>query len=345
MKKLNLKGLSRSELSDFILSLGEKNYRSKQIWSWIYQKGVNDFDDMTNISKSFRNVLKEHSYIGTLKLAEHNTSSQSGTQKFMWELEDGLNVESVLIPEQKRKTICISTQVGCAMGCKFCATGTMGLVRNLKPFEIIDQILSIKRLTNIKPTNIVVMGMGEPFANYDNLIKALEIIKDNEGIALGHRKITISTAGLIPQIRRFIKEKQPYNLAISLNAASDSIRSRIMPVNKKYGLKDLVNSAKQYAVYSRKRITFEYVLLKGINDKKKHADQIKKLLKGIPCKINLIPYNETTENFQRPPDDDILMFAEYLKTMHATVTLRLSKGDDIQGACGQLVVKKQRRRK
>jgi len=339
MEKVNLKGLARSELEDFVYDLGEKEYRARQIWSWIYQKGVNSFDDMTNISKKLRNHLSEVAYISSLKLYNESSSDQSGTRKFMWELKDGLFVESVYIPEGKRRTICISTQVGCAMGCKFCATGTMGFTRNLEPDEIIDQVLRIREITGKQPTNIVVMGMGEPLLNYDNLIKALTIIKDNEGIAIGHRKITISTAGIVPQIRRYIRDKEPYNLAISLNAATDKVRSQIMPVNNKYPIRMLIEAVKEYAAFSRKRITFEYVLLHKVNDTPEQAKALKKLLRSIPCKINLIPYNETTKVFRRPDDRHILKFAESLRTMHAAVTLRLSKGDDIQGACGQLVVK------
>jgi len=339
MKKINIKGLSKSELSDFIYDLREKEYRAKQIWSWIYKKGVNDFNEMTDISKELRNRLNETAFISSLKLSDESSSIDTDTRKFIWELKDGLFVESVYIPEGKRRTTCISTQVGCAMGCKFCATGKMGFFRNLEPDEIIDQVLRIREITGKQPTNIVVMGMGEPLLNYDNLMKALSIIRDNEGIAIGHRKITISTAGIVPQIRRYLQNKEPYNLAISLNAATDKVRSQIMPVNNKYPIDMLIEAVKEYSTFHRKRITFEYVLLKDVNDTRDQANALKKLLRNIPCKINLIPYNETTKIFRRPDDRRIMEFTESLRTMHAAVTLRLSKGDDIQGACGQLAVK------
>jgi len=338
MKKKNLKGLSREELAAFIEEIGEKSFRTGQIWSWMYLKGVNRFEEMTDISKGLRARLASIATIETLDCEQETGSNRSDTRKFLWRLHDGLHVESVYIPEVKRRTFCISTQVGCAMGCRFCATSTMGLIRSLEPWEIIDQVLGIKRLTGIHPTNIVVMGMGEPFANYDNVMKALCIIHDNNGLGIGHRKITISTAGLVPQIKRYLREKEPYNLAISLNAPYDALRSRIMPVNRKYSVQELIDALRPYANASRKMITFEYVLLHGVNDSDSHAAALKKLLKGMRCKINLIPYNETTAEFKRPSDAQVMGFAEHLKDLHATVTLRLSKGDDISGACGQLCV-------
>jgi len=338
--KINLKGLSRHELHQFVEEIGERPFRITQLWSWIYQKGITSFEKMTNISGELRDRLENIATIYSLKLIEEKYSTASNTRKFLWGLEDGTKIESVFIPEGKRRTVCISTQVGCRLGCSFCATGDMGFIRNLNPYEIIDQVLSIQRMIDEKLTNIVLMGMGEPFLNYDNVIKALTIIKDPEGIAIGHRKITISTAGIIPGLKRYIQERQPYQLAISLNATTQIQRSQIMPVSKKYPLKDLLQIAREYGKKSKKRLTFEYVLIKGVNDKPEDEQRLKKILRGIPCKVNLIAYNQTKTQFERPDDHRIHTFAASIRDICAPVTLRLSRGDDIQGACGQLTINK-----
>ena len=335
MKK-NLKGLSREELLHFVEELEEKKFRAGQLWSWIYQKGATSFETMTNISKTFRKRLDDVAEISTLILEKETHSKTSDTRKFLWELEDGLKVESVYIPDGKRRTVCISTQVGCPLGCTFCATGAMGFLRNLEPHEIIDQVLAIQRLVGEKPSNIVVMGMGEPLLNYDNVIKALKIIKDPEGIAIGHRKITISTAGILPRLKQYIEEKQPFLLAISLNATQEAQRSRIMPIAKKYPLRDLLDMAREYTRVSKKRLTFEYVLIRGVNDSPEDAKRLIRILKNIPCKVNLIAYNPTTDKYLRPDNQRIQKFASSIRDICSPVTLRLSRGDDIQGACGQL---------
>ena len=342
MEKLNLLKLNRQELEDHIMSLGEKSFRASQLWSWIYQHGVASFDEMTNITKAFRQRLDAEATIGSIQLVQKSQSSTSGTQKYLWQLEDGLQVESVYIPEEKRRTACISTQVGCALGCQFCATGTMGFIRNLEPCEIVEQVLQVRRDVG-QLTNLVIMGMGEPFNNYDNLLKALYTIKDGEGIAIGHRKITISTAGVVPQILRYTGEKHPFLLAISLNATTDTIRSQIMPINRKYPIEMVLDAAKKYTKTLKKRLTFEYVLIHGVNDSAQDAQRLIKLLKGIPCKINLIAYNTTTDALKRPSDEHVYRFAEWMRPIGAPVTLRLSRGQDIDGACGQLVVAGQKK--
>ena len=338
MQKRNLKGLSRQELDAFIAGIGEKHFRSSQIWSWMYFRGLTSFDGMTNLSKNLRSKLDGVATISSLKLIEKKTSSTSGTEKFLWELEDGLRLESVYIPEKRRRTVCISSQVGCGLGCRFCATASMGFVRNLYPHEIIDQVVSVGREVGEKPTNIVVMGMGEPLMNYDNVVKALNIINDAEGIAVSHRKITVSTAGIIPQLRRYTAEGHPYKLAISLNATTDAQRSKLMPVNRKYPLQELIRAARAYTHHMRRRLTFEYVLMKGVNDSPADAQRLLKLLKGIPCKVNLIAYNPGRTGYARSDDERIQAFAESIRPLCAPVTLRLSRGDDIEGACGQLAV-------
>lgn len=339
MKKPILKGLSRTELLQFITDMGKKSFRASQIWSWIYQKGAIDFSEMSNISLPLREKLDQTAAIGTIQLIDKRVSKLSDTTKFLWKLEDGSRIESVYIPEEKRRTVCISSQVGCALKCGFCATGKMGFHRNLLPYEIIDQVLGVRREIGQQPTNIVVMGMGEPFLNYDNVIKALTIINDPEGIAIGNRKITISTCGLIPQIKRYAEEGHLFKLAISLNATTDPQRSKLMPVNKKYPLSDLLEAVREYTKTRKKRVTFEYVLLKGVNDTPEDAHRLLRLLRRIPCKVNLIAYNHTDGTYETPDEERIQAFAKIIRPLCAPVTLRLSKGDDIHAACGQLATK------
>lgn len=334
--KINLLEMDREALSHFILEMGEKSFRANQIWSWLYIKGASQFDEMTNLSKQFREKLNHVAEIRHLDLIKASDSNVSDTRKFLWRLEDGLKIESVFIPEEKRRTVCISSQVGCTLACGFCATGSMGFKRNLKMYEMVDQILSIRKKMDEPPTNIVVMGMGEPFLNYENVIRALTLVNDKEGIAIGHRRITISTAGIVPAIIRYAVEGHPFKLAISLNATTNAVRSRIMPINRKYPLEALLKAAKTYTRKSRKRITFEYVLLHGVNDSMEDAARILSILGDIPCKVNLIACNETQSGYKRPPDSHIEAFAEAIRPLCAPVTLRLSKGDDINGACGQL---------
>ncbi len=339
MNRINLKTLSRLELDDWILSVCEKKFRATQLWSWMYQKNETNFERMTDLAKDFRKKLLEIAEVGTLELEKVQASEISGTRKYLWRLGDGMKVESVFIPDGHRRTVCVSSQVGCAMNCRFCATGSMGFLRNLSEFEILEQFLGVWRTLPEKPTNIVIMGMGEPFLNYENVIKAMTILKHPDGAAIGARKITISTSGIVPQILRFSTEKQPFQLAISLNASSDQQRSQIMPINKKYPVDQLLNAAKQYAKSSRRRLTFEYVLLGGFNDTAEDAARLRKLLHGLPCKINLIAFNPTSDGLIRPADEHVHEFAEWIRPICAPVTLRLSKGDDIDGACGQLAVK------
>lgn len=335
-EKTQLKSLSREELDQFIASLGEKPFRAAQIWSWLYQKNVADYARMTNLSKAFRQTLSDQTMTGRLDLMRVTRSENSGTQKFLWSLKDGKQIESVYIPEGKRRTVCVSSQVGCAMGCAFCATGRLGRSRNLSVFEILEQVLSTWNCIGEKPTNIVVMGMGEPFQNYNHVLKAMTILNHETGSAIGARKITISTCGLVPRIRQYTEEKQPFKLAVSLNATTDAVRSRIMPINKIYPLEELLKAARFYTNNTRRRITFEYVLIQDINDSPEDASRLLTLLTGLPCKINLIAYNPTSGPFARPPDSVIQRFAAQIESICAPVTLRLSKGDDINGACGQL---------
>jgi 23S rRNA (adenine2503-C2)-methyltransferase len=350
--KTNFKQLTQEELIRFIESLGQRPYRAKQIINWIYKKLVTSFDEMTDLPKELRRELTEKAFIGNLHLQQKQTS-MDGTEKFLFKLEDGETIESVLIPNSRGKnsfTLCISSQVGCAMGCKFCMTGKLGLKRNLQAYEIIDQVISVKRYIQSKSgcpahsiTNIVFMGMGEPLNNIKEVIHALYIITDIMGFS--KRKVTVSTAGIIPGIYELAEKGPRVNLAISLNASSDEIRNKIMPVNKKYPLGRLLEACRKFPLLPNRHITFEYVLISGINDSREDAFRLSKLLRGIKSKINLIPYNplpattfrkSLSNEFKSPPEKDILVFQKILKKAGITATLRKSKGVDISAACGQL---------
>ena len=340
--KIQLLELTRAELGRWIKDRGEPSFRAGQIWSWIHQKRARSFDDMTSLSKDFRNRLSAEAAIGSLRLAGKSESHKSGTVKCLWELEDGLRIESVFIPEKGRRTICLSSQVGCALGCTFCATGRMGFARNLETREIVDQVLSTACLVKENPTNLVVMGMGEPFLNYDPVMKALDILHDPDGAALGHRRITVSTSGIIPGIEQYSRENRPYKLAVSLNATTHGGRSLLMPINETYPLARLLESVLAYTRHTGKRVTFDYVLIRGKNDTADDARRLLRMLHGIPCKVNLIPFNPTSSLYRRPDDDQVLRFAESIMPLSAPVTLRMSRGQDIQGACGQLAVEQER---
>jgi 23S rRNA (adenine2503-C2)-methyltransferase len=343
MKITNLKGLTLDELRDFVTALGEKSFRATQLFAWIYRRNGVAFDEMTDISRPFRARLAESATIGALTGVNSITSPNADAQKFLFQLPDGNHVESVLISEDKRQTVCLSSQVGCALGCKFCATATLGFTRNLAVWEILDQFLAIQRLTRVEITNVVIMGMGEPLLNYENVIKACQLLNHPDGPAVGHRKIVISTCGIVPAIIRFADERQPFKLAISLNAPTNTQRNEIMPINKKYPLEQLMDAARYYARKSRLRVTFEYVLLNDFNDRPQDAVELKKLLSGIPCKINLIPYNEIGQDARRPANERIDRFYRHFLDYPAVVSVRWSKGVDIEAACGQLAARNQHR--
>jgi len=336
--KINLKGLHLKDLEEFVCRFGEPPYRARQIFSWIYGKGSLNFEDMTDISKIFRYKLHQEAYISALKLLSIKQSKIDGTRKFLFQLADGSKIESVLMFDDKRRTLCVSTQVGCALDCKFCATGLMGLQRNLNAGEIVDQFLTVQKIIKEKITNVVFMGMGEPLHNYANTIKAAEILTHSLGPNLAKRHLVISTSGLVPKIIRFADEGHKYRLAISLNATTDEIRSRLMPLNKKWPIQVLLEAAQYYAQKSDEPVTFEYVLMEHINDSEADALRLKQLVENIRCKINLIPYNATDGPFRRPSEKRILKFYERLASLKAPVTIRWSKGVDIEAACGQLVV-------
>ncbi len=337
-EKVDLKNLSPSELETFLNRFGKERYRSVQMLRWLYKKGAYSFEEMTNLSKKFRQDLSQASNISILQplLVEQ---SRDGTNKFLFQLEDGNQIESVLIPDKKRLTLCISTQVGCAMGCRFCLTGKMGLKRNLTAAEIINQILAVRERLNEKTplTNIVLMGMGEPLANYENVLKAIELMTHPEAFKFSSRRVTLSTVGLIPEMAQLSKEKFRFRLALSLNASDEETRSHLMPVNRYHSLKKVLEICRNLPLQPRARITFEYVLLEGENDSPEDAKRLLKLLKGIPSKINLIPLNEAPEiPFKKPPEEKIRNFQEILMKGGLPAIVRTSKGSDISAACGQL---------
>jgi 23S rRNA (adenine2503-C2)-methyltransferase len=339
--KIDLKNLNPSELNQFLESFGKERYRTIQILRWLYQKGVQSFDEMTNLSKRFRQELNQISFISTLhppRLEE----ARDGTKKFLFQLEDGERIESVLIPDKARLTLCVSTQVGCAFGCRFCLTGKIGWKRDLMVSEILNQVLAVRKMLPEKTsiTNIVLMGMGEPLANYKNTLKAIALMTDPDAFKFSSRRVTLSTVGLLPELEQLAREMISIRLAISLNASDEETRSYLMPVNRRYPLKKILELCKNFPLQPRARITFEYVMVEGINDSPQDAKRLLKILRGIPSKVNLIPLNEAPEiPFRRPPEEKIRAFQEILMKGGLTAIVRASKGAEISAACGQLQAK------
>ena len=337
MKKINLYNLGLSELEAFIAHLGKERYRARQIMKWLYQKGAVSFMEMTDLSQEFRKEMAEIAYLEGITLVKVKTS-QDGTKKYLFRLSDGLSVESVLIPGRNHHTACLSTQVGCRMGCVFCLTGKGGLKRNLLPGEIVGQLLYLKlrQPEGREVKNVVFMGMGEPLDNYENTLKAVEIITSPYGFNFSQRKVTLSTCGLVPMIERLGRDIS-INLAISLNAADNRTRSFLMPINNTYPLEDLLSTCRKYPMPGRRMLTFEYILVAGINDSVADAQNLVKLLQGIRCKLNLIAFNSIPGcPFKPPKEADIRAFQQVLIKHHLTAIVRASKGSDIMAACGQL---------
>jgi len=332
----NLLSLDKKELGEYIKQLGEKGFRTNQILNWLWDKSENNIDNFSNVPKRLRNLLKEEFYIERIKL-ETALHSADGSIKFLFSLFDGEKVESVYIPDGERKTVCVSSQVGCALGCLFCATGKLGFKRNLRFYEIVELVRFIRDYVGERITNVVFMGMGEPFLNYDEVIKAARLLNDNHTFKIGARKITISTSGIILGIYRLAQEKEQFKLAISLNSAIQSKREYLMPIAKKYTLIDLKKAIKYYFNKKRRWITFEYIQIPGLNDGDEDIKALEAFIEDIPCKINLIPYNPVPQApFRAPTKDEIKKFHSKLLELKYTVTLRKSRGQDIKGACGQL---------
>lgn len=336
----NIRNFTLDELKDILKSLQEPPYRADQIFRWLYKKGVEDFLKMTDLPEGLRNFFSSK-YTAKLLDVYEIRNSKDGTRKFLFKLHDNNFIESVLIPDEKRNTICVSTQMGCKFGCAFCASGKIGFVRNLEVFEILSQILFVRFQLNINITNIVFMGMGEPFDNYDNVIKAIKIINEKNGLNMGARKIIVSTCGLIPEIKKFADIKWQVRLSVSLHATDDKTRSFLMPVNKKYSLSELLDACSYYVKKTGRRITFEYILIDDINDSENDMQKLVEITKQVKADINIIPFSRIENScFKAPSYKKVCRFADYLKRNNVKATIRKSKGSDIDAACGQLAGKK-----
>ncbi|VAW60217.1 23S rRNA (adenine(2503)-C(2))-methyltransferase @ tRNA (adenine(37)-C(2))-methyltransferase [hydrothermal vent metagenome] len=346
IEKTNLLGLNRQDMEIFFSDLGEKAFRVSQVTKWIHQLNVSDFDQMTNISKALRAQLKEKACIEPLKVT-HDQLSRDGTRKWVMELADSNQIESVYIPEDDRGTLCISSQVGCALSCSFCSTARQGFSRNLNVTEILSQVwlanrlLSEEKKPGRKITNVVFMGMGEPLLNYENVMKAIDVMLDDFAYGLSKRRITVSTAGVVPAMDR-LAERHDVQLAISLHATRDDLRNELVPVNKKYNLEQLTDACRRFMSKrsSRSRLTIEYVMLAGVNDSREDAEALIKLLDGISVLINLIPFNPFSESgYMTSSNNAVRRFQDCLMKADITTVIRKTRGDDIDAACGQLVGK------
>jgi 23S rRNA (adenine2503-C2)-methyltransferase len=342
---LDLAELELRELEAALADRGHERFRARQLFGWIYRRGVTDVEAMTDLPRDLRVTLAADFTLTTPTVAARERSAD-GTEKFLLRLADGRQIESVFIPDTPAMTLCISTQVGCAMACAFCLTGRMGLVRNLTAGEIAGQVRVLADALGLrdKAFNIVLMGMGEPLHNYDETMKALRILADEHGLALPPRRVTLSTVGLLPALEKLAREPVMPNLAISLHAPTDVQRGELVPINRKYGVAEIVEACKRFPVRKRSRITFEYVLLSGVNDAPEDARRLAKLLAGVKAKVNLIPLNAAAGiPFERPSDETVDRFASLLAAKGVTVSVRKSRGRDIRAACGQLIVEGQKK--
>jgi len=334
--KVDLLSLSMDELITFLEKAGQQKYRAKQIVQWL-ARGVKDIDEMTDLSKDLRSILKETSYIEKLEIRERYKSKIDGTTKYIFQLSDGNVIESVLMIYKFGNTACISSQVGCKMGCKFCASTGLGFMRNLSPGEMFDQILAINKDSGLRIRNIVIMGIGEPLDNYNNVIKFIRNVNMAEGLNIGYRHITISTCGLVEKMMELAKEKIPINLSVSLHAPNDEKRQKIMPIGKIYSIDKIIEACKIYTEETKRRITFEYALIDGFNDTRQDAQELAKRIKGMLCHVNLIPLN-TVEgvNLRTASRQKAEIFKKELENYNIPVTIRRELGADIEAACGQL---------
>ena len=334
--KTNLKRMSMRELEIFFESIGEKKFRAKQVYSWLY-KGIYDFEEMSDLSKELRVKLEENAFIEKLEILKTQISKKDGTRKYLFELSDGNTIEAVFMKYKFGNSVCISSQAGCRMGCTFCASGIGGLKRNLNVSEMADQIVAIEKDVNERISNVVIMGTGEPFDNYEAVKSLIENINDKNGMNIGMRSITVSTCGIIPKIKEFARDLPQVNLAISLHSGNDRQRSEMMPINNKYPLAELIEAAKAHTAKTSRRITFEYALVRGSNDSDKHAKEVAALLRGMLCHVNLIPLNEVDETgMQGSYKDKVEAFKKILEDCGIETTIRRGLGEDIDAACGQL---------
>lgn len=334
---IDIKSLSLSELENLITELGDKKFRAAQIYQWLHQKLVESFDDCTNISKELRDKLKERCRLVALRAVKVQTSKLDGTSKFLFELWDGNLIESVLMKYNHGNSVCISSQVGCRMGCRFCASTLDGMVRNLTPSEMLDQIYRIQKITGQRVDNVVVMGSGEPFDNYDNLLRFVELLNNPKGLNISARNLTVSTCGLVPKIYELAQHRLQLTLAVSLHAPSDELRKTMMPIANKYSVNEIMEACRYYIDKTGRRISFEYSLVRGVNDTLECARQLIDLVRGMNCHINLIPVNPIKErDYRQSEQKSIQDFKNTLEKNKIQCTIRREMGRDIDGACGQL---------
>lgn len=337
MEKIDIKSLNYDELADYIVSIGEKKFRAAQLYSWMHEKLACSYDEMTNISDKLKKVLKENTLYTCLEPVRVQESQIDGTKKYLFRLYDGNLIESVFMRYHHGNSVCISSQVGCKMGCRFCASTLNGCVRNLEPSEMLDQIYRIQSLTGERVSNIVIMGSGEPMDNYDNVVKFLGLINSDKGLNISQRNITVSTCGLVPGIKQLAELKLQITLAISLHAPNDELRKTMMPIAYTYSIEQIMDACRYYLSQTARRISFEYSLVKGVNDSPECARQLIKLVHGMNCHINLIPVNPIKErDYEQSEKNSIHNFKEILEKSGVNVTIRREMGRDIDGACGQL---------
>ncbi|MBV7503782.1 23S rRNA (adenine(2503)-C(2))-methyltransferase RlmN [Bacillus sp. sid0103] len=345
IKKKSIYSLQLHELKDWLSENGEKPFRAEQIFEWLYKKRITTFEDMSNVSKGLREKIASHFELTTLNTAIQQTSSD-GTIKFLFELHDGYSIETVLMRHDYGNSVCVTTQVGCRIGCTFCASTLGGLKRHLEAGEIVAQVVKVQQTldqTDERVSSVVIMGIGEPFDNYDNMMSFLKIINHEKALNIGARHITVSTSGIVPKIYKFADEDTQINFAISLHAPNTELRSRLMPINKAYKLDDLMTAVRYYIDKTGRRISFEYGLFGGVNDSVEHAEELAELLKGLKCHVNLIPVNYVPErDYVRTPRDKIFDFEKTLKNRGINVTIRREQGSDIAAACGQLRAKERK---
>ena len=332
----NIKDYNLDELKKEFQELGEKPYRAEQVFMWLYKEKVKEFDDMTNISKELRQKLQENYTMCNYKIAK-KLVSKDGTKKYLFDILDGNMIETVLMEYHHGKTLCVSSQIGCKMGCKFCASTGIPFIRNLSSGEIVEELLAVQRDENIKISNVVFMGIGEPLDNYENVVNAIRILNNQKGLSIGARHISISTSGLVPKIYKLAEENIQCTLSISLHATTDEKRSSMMPVNNRYNIQELLQACKDYIAKTNRRISFEYALAKDNNDNLEDAKRLVKLLKGMLCHVNLIPINKIENgNYTKSSNENILKFRDYLNDHGIVATVRRELGSDIDAACGQL---------
>ena len=331
----NIYDYTLSELENLFVYLGYKKFNASQVYDWIYKKRIKSFNEMTNVKKELIDYLNENFILGSIEVVERQEDID--VAKFLFRLEDDQKVEAVYMHHDYGHSLCISTQVGCNMGCAFCESGRLKKRRDLKTSEMVEQILAVEKELNLRITHIVLMGIGEPFDNYDNVMKFIDIVNCGKGIELGARHITVSTSGIVPKIKEFAKSDKQVNLAISLHASNDELRRKLMPIDKAYPLDTLMDAIKEYIGKTNRRVTFEYIMLDHVNDTKENALELVNLLKGMNCYVNLIPYNETSHiDFKKSSQERIMNFYDILKKNNINVTIRREFGSKVSAACGQL---------